>query len=93
MINIGSVLKFSSFNNSQKFPASFYEENPETAYKIMSRGGKGDFLAAIHRGLNQEIYLSDTLKKHLLNQGYKQESFSFSKLATEHHFVENIGEF
>ena len=59
----------------------------------MSQGGKGDFVAAIHRGLGQESYLADVLKTHLMDQGYKQESFTFSKLATEHHFIENIGEF
>ena len=93
VINIGSVLKYSTFNNSQKFPASFYEANPQTSYKIMSQGGKGDFLAAIHRGLGFESYLADTLKSHLQSQGYRQESFSFSKLATKHHLIENIGEF
>ena len=93
VINIGSVLKFSSLNNSQKFPPSFYEENPQPAYRIMSQGGKGNFLAAIHRGLGQESNLADILKAHLMDQGYNQESFTFSKLATDHHFIENIGEF
>ena len=93
MINIGSVLKYSSFNSSQKFPASFYETNPQTSYKIMTQGGKGNFLAVIHRGLGQELLLADTLKTHLVSQGYQQESFSFSKLATEHHLIENIGKF
>ena len=59
----------------------------------MNQGGKGDFVAAIHRGLGQESYLADVLKTHLMDQGYKQESFTFSRLATEHHFIENIGEF
>ena len=92
MINIGSVLKLSSFNNSQKFPTSFYEENPRTSYNIMSQGGKGDFLAAIHRGSGQESYLAEILKSNLQRRGYNQVNFPFSKLAKDYHFIKNIGE-
>lgn len=59
----------------------------------MTQGGKGNFLAVIHRGLGQELFLADTLNTHLVSQGYRQESFSFSKLATEHYLIENIGKF
>ena len=63
MFNLESVIKFSSANNSQSFPVSYYEKNPTVSYRIMSQGAKGDFLAALHRGSGAEMYLSETFRQ------------------------------
>ena len=63
MYNLESVIKFSSANNSQSFPVSYYEKNPTESYTIMNQGAKGDFLAALHRGSGAEIYLSETFRQ------------------------------
>ena len=63
MFNLESVIKFSSANNSQSFPVSYYEKNPTESYTIMNQGAKGDFLAALHRGSGAEIYLSETFRQ------------------------------
>ena len=63
VFNLESVIKFSSANNSQSFPVSYYEKNPTESYTIMNQGAKGDFLAALHRGSGAEIYLSETFRQ------------------------------
>ena len=63
VLNLESVIKFSSANNSQSFPVSYYEKNPSESYTIMNQGAKGDFLAALHRGSGAEMYLSETFRQ------------------------------
>ena len=86
-----SVLKFSRYNNSQKLPVGFYSKNPELSFKIMSQGGKGDFLAALTRGGVEEQELASRFQKHLYKYGYKQHTFSFENLNSGYWFVENLG--
>jgi len=93
IINLESLIKFSRQNNSQKLPVGFYSKNPELSFKIMSQGGKGDFLAALTRGGVEEEQLASRFQKNLYRYGYKQKTFSFENLNSDYWFVDKIETF
>ena len=61
-------------------PKIYYENNQEVYNDIMEGGGKGNFLAVLGRGTEEELRLANVLNKNMVSEGIQQRDFHFPSL-------------
>lgn len=93
MYNIDTIFGYSNTNNSQMLPKIYYENNPEVYNDIQATGGKGNFLAVLSRGTEEELRLTSTLNKNMVSEGILQKDFKFPHLNSSPNIINYLAKY